>query len=147
MPASAAALPLHQQLILKDRDPELYAILSGAPLAPALEAQLLSGTLAMVAPVGPTPEEMRAQQVALLTQTNPYVPESRNLSAQLRLEALDPAAAAVQRANAQPYIALEAANAETARRQQEAALAEGRARFSQAAAVGAARQHIASGLF
>jgi hypothetical protein len=146
MPADLKSLSFAAQMALKDADPALYEVLAGR-MDSGTEAALLSGTWPDVAPAGPTPEQMRAEQVAQLTQLNPFAPTSRNLSAQLQLEAIDPQAAAQQRALAQPYLALEQANAATAARQREQALAEGRNAHQNATAISAARQRLASGVF
>lgn len=147
MPESLEGLPFSLRMRVKDADPELFALLGGAPVSAELEAAVMSGALSDVAPAAPTPEQVRAEQVAALTQLNPFAPTSRNLSAQLQLEAIDPQAAAQQRALAQPYLALEQANAATAARQREQALAEGRNAHQNATAISAARQRLAAGVF
>ena len=146
MPADLKSLSFAAQMALKDADPALYEVLAGR-MDSGTEAALLSGTWPDVAPAAPTPEQVRAEQVALLTQLNPFAPTSRNLSAQLQLEAIDPQAAAQQRALAQPYLALEQANAATRRQQAEAARAQQAADHSRATAQAAARDRIASGVF
>lgn len=143
MPASLSDLPLHQQMQLRDADPELALILSGEALPPHLEAQVLSGSWPSVAPAGPTPEEQRHQQVQSITGgQNPFHPATVNLSAQLRLEAVAPDVAAAQREAAAPALQAIAANAATIARQREQQLAESRAAHQNAMAVGAARAQL-----
>lgn len=126
LPQDPTRLPLHLQMALRDRDPQLFDVLLSPDLPAEVEAQLLNGSFPVELPPPPSPEEQRAALVAQLTQggqVNPYVPgPTYNLSAQVRLAAADPQAAESLRRQAAPAIqALQQQQAEAAeqhRRQQ-----------------------------
>jgi hypothetical protein len=121
MPENWSDLKLHEQMLLRDADPELALILSGQALPPHLEMQLAAGTLPDVAPQRDLAAELHAAVQSTTQGLNPFHPDSLNLSAQLRLEAIAPDAAAAQRAAAAPFVAQQALNAQVAERQSEAA--------------------------
>jgi hypothetical protein len=146
MPDSLEGVPFALRMRVKDSDPELYALMGGAPVPAALEAAVISGKLSDIAPQRDLEAE-KAQQVAALTATNPFVPGQIDLTRQMRLQQLDPAAAAQQQALAQPYIDQAAANEATRRMQSEQARIEDGHAWANAEATSAARERFAQGIY
>jgi hypothetical protein len=145
LPSEWSDLPLHQQIAIRDADPQLAAVMSGQPLPPALELAVANGSWPDVMPAGPSEEEQRQQQIAqLLSQGNPYMPgPAGNLTTALRLEQVAPEIARQQQQLAAPYVRQAAEQAQQ-ERAQRAQLAQSQSQqVSQAMAQQAARQTIA----
>jgi hypothetical protein len=145
MPQSLAELPLHQQLQVRDADPELALILSGEAMPAALEAAVLSGSWPAEKPQADPEAERRAAVERILAGGNPFIPGATNVTAQLHLERLDPQAAAQQRELAAPYIAQAQQQEQQRRALEQQQLAEGRVDFQNAMAQSAARETLGVG--
>jgi len=136
MPSDLNAAPFAVRMRCKDADPELFALLMGQPLPAATEAAILAGTWSDTVPAPPTPEAQRAAAVAALTQNgavNPFAPgPSFNITRQVELSRVDPAAAEQMRLQAAPAI--------QQLQQQQAAAAEQHRQQVAAEAIEAANQ-------
>ena len=117
-------------LRLQQIDPELFQIVSGAPIPASLELAVMDGTLAEVAP---SQQELRdvanAARIEELTASNPFgragyyneqgelvPPVAGNMTAAMELESLNPVLAAQLKAAAQPAAATGGMSAEEANR-------------------------------
>jgi hypothetical protein len=115
-PSSPDQIGVDLGLRLQQTDPELFQIVSGAPIPASLELAVMAGTLAEVAP---SQQELRdvtnAARIEELTASNPFgqagyyneqgelvPPVAGNMTAALELEALNPELAAQLKAAAQP---------------------------------------------
>jgi hypothetical protein len=115
-PSSPDQIGVDLGLRLQQTDPELFQIVSGAPIPASLELAVMAGTLAEVAP---SQQELRdvanAARIEELSRDNPYgkagfydaegnlvPPVAGNMTAALELEALNPELAAQLKAAAQP---------------------------------------------
>jgi hypothetical protein len=118
-PSSPDQIGVDLGLRLQQTDPELFQIVSGAPIPASLELAVMDGTLADVAPSQQErADAATAARIEELTASNPFgqagyyneqgelvPPVAGNMTAAMELKSLNPALAAQLEAAAQPAAA------------------------------------------